>query len=419
MRHSKSWLRRLSGPRIFEAVAAAVLASALVGGVTYVLSSHGSPKPAIDLTDFSVSARPAAAAGDHRATATFLVTNDGKASAYGCAVYYQPVDRFGIPAGTESPTRVGALWGLAPGGEHRSEADVTWMFDKLAAGAWNGPYVDAWTECRSPRVVSNEQFFTIGVDGSTGGVAVDGQQQRSASPTWVRCKASPQTGCTMKRVDLQAAFFYVFTPPQLATAEPRAPSGDDGSVPIPRGAGPDRQTFSWHHPATFLTFNSITDNPQVGDERAFLRVAFPPFSAAESHYKRSLIVAPGDLILLRIYYDNDADSGLNLTATNVRVRVSLPPAPGREVHLAGYLSSDNATPHLVGDSAALLGAHAINVSYVSGSAKLWNAYVRGLRLSDDIVSERGALLGAASADGRVSSGYDSQGWVSLELRVRG
>jgi hypothetical protein len=33
---------------------------------------------------------------------------------------------------------------------------------------------------------------------------------------------------------------------------------------------PQRATFTWAHPATYITFDSITDNPSVGDERPFL-----------------------------------------------------------------------------------------------------------------------------------------------------
>jgi hypothetical protein len=36
--------------------------------------------------------------------------------------------------------------------------------------------------------------------------------------------------------------------------------------------GPDRPTFTMANPATYVTFNSITDDPAVGDERNFFRV---------------------------------------------------------------------------------------------------------------------------------------------------
>ena len=36
--------------------------------------------------------------------------------------------------------------------------------------------------------------------------------------------------------------------------------------------GPERKTFTMKEPAGYPTFNSITDNPGVGDERNFVRV---------------------------------------------------------------------------------------------------------------------------------------------------
>ena len=36
--------------------------------------------------------------------------------------------------------------------------------------------------------------------------------------------------------------------------------------------GPERTTFTMESPATYPTFNSITDNPTIGDERNFVRI---------------------------------------------------------------------------------------------------------------------------------------------------
>ena len=37
--------------------------------------------------------------------------------------------------------------------------------------------------------------------------------------------------------------------------------------------GPERTTFTMEKPATYPTFNSITNNPTIGDERDFVRWA--------------------------------------------------------------------------------------------------------------------------------------------------
>ena len=45
------------------------------------------------------------------------------------------------------------------------------------------------------------------------------------------------------------------------------------SAKVETSWGPqDRATFTWAAPATYPTFNSITDNPFIGDERNFVRI---------------------------------------------------------------------------------------------------------------------------------------------------
>jgi hypothetical protein len=187
--------------------------------------------------------------------------------------------------------------------------------------------------------------------------------------------------------------------------------------PLPPGAWPDRPTFTWKRPATHVTLNSIADNPQVGDERAFAKAAFSLRSAAEAAYKRTLLVQRGDVIYLRIYYDNDSAPNLHLTATNVRVRVLLPLQSRQKIKIPVYIKSDNANPKTIMDVVTLVAAHPINVSYIRGSAQLWSGYVRGLSLADSITAPSGALIGARRADGRIDSDGGSGGWVSLRLRV--
>ena len=34
----------------------------------------------------------------------------------------------------------------------------------------------------------------------------------------------------------------------------------------------DRATFTWDKPATYVTFNSMTNNPKQGDERDFFKI---------------------------------------------------------------------------------------------------------------------------------------------------
>src|SRR5690242_14541012 len=75
---------------------------------------------------------------------------------------------------------------------------------------------------------------------------------------------------------------------------------------------PDRPTFTMETPASYVTFDSITDNPNEGDERAF----FSAKDAANTNsggFTHSADVTTGETVMLRMYVHNDAASNLNGT----------------------------------------------------------------------------------------------------------
>ena len=55
--------------------------------------------------------------------------------------------------------------------------------------------------------------------------------------------------------------------------------------------GPSRQTFTTANPASYVTFNSITDNPAYGDERNFVRAK--ESSTSNQNYSDSVALTPG------------------------------------------------------------------------------------------------------------------------------
>ena len=57
--------------------------------------------------------------------------------------------------------------------------------------------------------------------------------------------------------------------------------------------GPERTTFTMKSPASYPTFNSITDNNEVGDERNFVRIIE---NGAAGSYTDSVKVVPGKRI---------------------------------------------------------------------------------------------------------------------------
>jgi uncharacterized pyridoxamine 5'-phosphate oxidase family protein len=79
--------------------------------------------------------------------------------------------------------------------------------------------------------------------------------------------------------------------------------------------GPDnRATFTMEKPATYPTFNSITNNPTIGDERNFVRVG--QINADVTDLTDEVEVIPGHQYLVYIYFHNNASSTFNDKAHN-------------------------------------------------------------------------------------------------------
>src|SRR6266496_2880689 len=132
--------------------------------------------------------------------------------------------------------------------------------------------------------------------------------------------------------------------------------------------GPDRPTYTMAQPADHVTFDSITDNPEVGDERNFLTIKDAANTAAGG-WQDSATAQPGHEYLVRVYVHNDAAANLNLKATNVRTKVNVPATTGKSVQLGGFITADNAAPNEIWDSATLTSSSDFNVAYEAGSAR--------------------------------------------------
>ena len=184
--------------------------------------------------------------------------------------------------------------------------------------------------------------------------------------------------------------------------------------------GPDRPTYTMAQPADHVTFDSITDNPEVGDERNFLTIKDASNTAA-SGWQDSMTAQAGHEYLVRIYVHNDAAANLNLKATNVRTKVNVPTTTGKSIELGGFITADNAAPQEIWDSATLTSSNDFNVAYEAGSARLYNnAFGQaGAQLSDSIVTSTGAQLGYDKLDGVIPGCMQFAGYVTFKVKVQG
>lgn len=190
---------------------------------------------------------------------------------------------------------------------------------------------------------------------------------------------------------------------------------------------PERPTYTIQSPAPHVTFNSITDNPNYGDERTF----FDAKNAANTSlggFVDNANTEGADEMLLRVYVHNNAADNLNTVpdgnggfkgiARNTKVRIHLPTAAAANLRANAYISADNAQPQIVSDEVDFSGTGAFNLEYVPGSARAYNnAVPGGMALSDSIVTT-GAPIGYETANGTVPGCFQYANIVTIKVKVK-
>lgn len=180
--------------------------------------------------------------------------------------------------------------------------------------------------------------------------------------------------------------------------------------------GPDRPTFTMAKPASYVTFNSITDNSLEGDERNFVRIH--EVSEANNVWHDTITVEEGKEYMVRIYVHNNAASNLNLVATNVRASFGLSNEYGNSFTMNGFVSSDNANPTKIWDQIVVQGEKQFKLNYVAGSAKYYNNAVgsAGVALGNDLFTTEGALLGWETMNGQIPGCMEYSGYVLFRIK---
>ena len=112
----------------------------------------------------------------------------------------------------------------------------------------------------------------------------------------------------------------------------------------------DRPTFTVEKPATYNTFNSITNNPDYGDERNFVRIKDASDMSA-GNWKDEITVDSNKEYLVQMYVHNNAADNLNKVAQNVKVMANVPNTTGKQIQIDGFVTSSNATPNKIWDQA--------------------------------------------------------------------
>jgi len=180
--------------------------------------------------------------------------------------------------------------------------------------------------------------------------------------------------------------------------------------------GPSRDTFTMEIPANHITFNSITDNPNIGgDERNFVGIRE---TGTNGLWTDNMTVAEGKSYDVRMYVHNDAESKLKLVAENVTARFNLPTNTAKSIQVNGFLNSTNATPNEVYDHATFNGSTEFNLSYVDNSLKYRNNhFTDGTPLPESIFTSTGARIGFDNLQGgKIPGCIYYAGYVSFTVK---
>ncbi len=190
--------------------------------------------------------------------------------------------------------------------------------------------------------------------------------------------------------------------------------------------GPERETFTMEEPASYPTFNSIMNNPTIGDERDFVRIG--EIDADVTQMGNEVEIVPGKQYLVYIYFHNNASSTLNdeehdnagvAFQTRMSSTYSQSVKKGERMSVSATITAENSNPVSIWDEAyCTTNYDEVLLNYVEGSAKLecdWDA--NGSVLPISLFSSEGALIGLNGLDGVVPGCEEYHGVVTYVLQA--
>lgn len=162
------------------------------------------------------------------------------------------------------------------------------------------------------------------------------------------------------------------------------------------GFGPDRPTRQWTEAENgfdYVTFNSYTGVPNVGDEREFFQGSVVGPNAAWTDPVTG--VTHDTEVEMKIFIHNNADPLLNDApgnpgiAKNVTVKAELPSGMSQAHQAKATISADNAQPKSVFDTLDITGLNDgfSEITYIPGSAKMFDHETgQTTAISDNLVT---------------------------------
>lgn len=189
--------------------------------------------------------------------------------------------------------------------------------------------------------------------------------------------------------------------------------------------GPERPTYTMNSPADHPTFNSITDNSTLGDERDFVRIVEKGSGKA---FTSDLEIEANKEYIVEIYYHNNASATYNDAAHNyvgvaedTRVVSYFPEklAAGETGQIDGVITATNADPKTVWDEARITAKENLKIGYVEGTARIYNDWgVNGTELDKKLFTSEGVFIGLNELNGLVLGCEEYSGQIVYTIQTQ-
>lgn len=209
--------------------------------------------------------------------------------------------------------------------------------------------------------------------------------------------------------------------------------------------GPNRPTFTMANPSTYVTFDSITDNPDWGDERAFTVIKDITASGEQNDgsaasgqkqiFANQADFVDGHSYMVKMFIHNNASANFNLVAKNTRLMTYVPSSSGDSAMIQGQIAADNCGANLDGNAGSACAfwdeayikssdkSKTFKVAYVPGSARYYNNIkdftTSGFTLSDNLTTTTGAKLGYDQMDGNIQGCFQYSGYATFIVKAVG
>lgn len=239
------------------------------------------------------------------------------------------------------------------------------------------------------------------------------------SPKRQRVRAGLATiGGGLALVMLVVPFVETVLPVGATTCGTRS---DGGSV---SGSwGPDREMFTVHEPAPYPVLNSISDNPNIGDERDFFGVKLS--TDAAGGWCQSVAAKDGVVLRFRIYVKNSALDGLGSkgAARGVAFQVTKSEERATLQTVAAFLTAENTKPNRIWSQVEASSDKPFRLDLVEGStrvhsnAKQYDEASAGSGRKIDDAINAWQRLGYGKDDGVILPGYEYALYLVFEMRV--